>query len=122
MLAKSKKSLVFADLIFELPLGEDIVYKESFSNEHLFLIFSQGPWYGDIIIYLQPSKFPPITSKDEHRRLRHLAKNYAIIGGLKSKVDINAYFTTSKDRCTKLSHKNGTPFLRKHINPLVIST
>ena len=40
MSAKSKKSLVFAELIFEFLCGEDIVYDESFPDEHLFLISS----------------------------------------------------------------------------------
>ncbi len=64
--AKSKKSLVFTELIYELPCGEDIVYEESFLDKHRFLISSQDPWYGDIIIYLQTSKFPLAFSKDEH--------------------------------------------------------
>ena len=38
MSAKSKKSVVFAKLISELPYGEEIVYDESFPDEHLFLI------------------------------------------------------------------------------------
>ena len=52
MSAKSKKSLVFAELISKLPCGEEIVYDESFPDEHLFLISPQDPWYGDIILYL----------------------------------------------------------------------
>eukprot|EP00253_Pinus_taeda_P022765 PITA_22765 len=78
--AKSKKSMVFAELISELPCGEDTVYEESFPDEHLLLISSLDPWYGDIIIYLQTSKFPSTFSNDECRKLRHLAKNYVIIG------------------------------------------
>lgn len=78
--AKSKKSLVFLELISELPCEEDIVYEESFPDEHLFLISSQDPWYGDIIIYLQTLKFPPTSSKDERQKLHHLSKNYVIIG------------------------------------------
>ena len=80
MSAKSKKSLVFAELISELPCGDEIVYDESFSDEHLFLISPQDPWYGDIIVYLQTAKFPSTFSKDERRKLCHLAKNYLIIG------------------------------------------
>ena len=52
MSAKSKKSLVFAELISELPCGEEEVYDESFADENLFLISPQDPWYGDIIVYL----------------------------------------------------------------------
>ena len=43
MSAKSKKSLVFAELISEFPCGEEMIYDESFSDEHLFLISSQDP-------------------------------------------------------------------------------
>ena len=50
--AKSKKSMVFAELNFELPCGEDTLYEESFPDEHLFLISSLDPSYGDIIVYL----------------------------------------------------------------------
>lgn len=41
--AKSKKSLVFVELVSELPCEEDIVYEENFPNEHVFLISSQDP-------------------------------------------------------------------------------
>eukprot|EP00253_Pinus_taeda_P015848 PITA_15848 len=78
--SKSKKSMVFTELISELPCGEDTVYEESFPDEHLFLISSLDPWYRDIIVYLQTSKFPSTFSKDERRKLRHLAKSYVIIG------------------------------------------
>ena len=52
MSAKSKKSLLFAELIYEFPYGEDIVYDKLFLDEHIFLIFSHDPWYGDLIVYL----------------------------------------------------------------------
>lgn len=57
MSPKSKKSLVFAELILKFPCEEEIIHKENFLDEHLFLISSQYPWYGDIIIYLHTSKF-----------------------------------------------------------------
>lgn len=41
--ANSKKSLVFVELISELPCEEEIVYEESFPDEHLFLFSSQDP-------------------------------------------------------------------------------
>jgi len=40
---KSKKSLVFAELISRLPCEEAIVYEENFLDEHLFFISSQDP-------------------------------------------------------------------------------
>lgn len=81
MSAKSKKSLVFVELISVLPCEDEIVYVESFLDEHLFLISSQDPWYGDIIIYLHTSNFLLTFLKDECRKLRHLDKSYVIIGG-----------------------------------------
>ena len=49
--AKSKKSLVFAELIAKFLVEED-----SFPDEHIFLISSSDPWYGDILVYLQTLK------------------------------------------------------------------
>ena len=51
--AKSKKSLVFAELIVEFPMEEDVATEEDlFPDEHIFLISTSNPWYGDILIYL----------------------------------------------------------------------
>lgn len=80
MSAKSKKYLVFAELISKLPCEEEIIHEKIFPDEHLFLFSSQDPWYGDIILYLQTLKFPPTFSKDKRRKLRHLTKKYGIIG------------------------------------------
>ena len=42
--AKSKKSLVFAELIAEFPTKEDVVIEEdSFPDEHIFLISTSDP-------------------------------------------------------------------------------
>jgi hypothetical protein len=58
--AKSKKSLVFSKLMSEFPVeNEDNKVIDSLPDEHIFLISSSDPWYGDIIIYLQTLKFPP---------------------------------------------------------------
>jgi hypothetical protein len=71
---KSKKSLVFAELILELPVESgDIIPEESPINEDIFLIASLDPWYGDILVYLQTLKCPASASHDEHRRIRHQA-------------------------------------------------
>jgi hypothetical protein len=56
--AKSKKSLVFAELISDFPqLEEDVIPIDSFVDEHIFLVSSLDPWYGDIVLYLQNLKF-----------------------------------------------------------------
>ena len=50
---KSKKSLVFTELIAGFPTEENVaVEDDSFPDEHIFLISTSDPWYGDINIYL----------------------------------------------------------------------
>jgi hypothetical protein len=78
--AKSKKSLVFVELISELPVESgDVVPEESPIRGDMFFIASLDPWYGDILIYLQNLKCPTSSSRDERRRIRHQAKNYLIL-------------------------------------------
>ena len=79
--AKSNKSLVFAELIEKFPTEEDVVTKEdSFLDEHIFLISTSDPWYGDILIYLHTLKYPAASSREERHKLHLHAKNYLIIG------------------------------------------
>jgi hypothetical protein len=79
--AKSKKSLVFAELICSLPSSSSPSHTEDqIPDETLFLISTLDPWYGDIIIYLQTSSFRPGVSKDARRRIRHQSQPYRIIG------------------------------------------
>lgn len=61
--SKSKKALVFAELLCDLPSSSnDETSEESIVDESLFLISTSNEWYGDIIIYLQTQKFRPNTS------------------------------------------------------------
>ena len=77
---KSKKSLIFAELISNFPSeAEELVCEDTFIDEDIFLISTLDPWYGDIIIYLQTLKVPAYLSWDERRRLRHISKNYLIV-------------------------------------------
>jgi hypothetical protein len=55
------------------------VPEESPIQGDMFLIASSDPWYGDILIYLQTLKCPTSASRDEHRWIRHQAKNYLIL-------------------------------------------
>jgi hypothetical protein len=51
---KSKKSLVFVELICDFPYSKmKNVAADSLPDESLFLISTDDLWYGDIIIYLQ---------------------------------------------------------------------
>ena len=78
---KSKKSLVFTKLIAEFSVEEDVsIEEDSFLDEHIFLISTSNPWYGDILVYIQTLKYPAAFSWEERRKLRLHAKNYLIIG------------------------------------------
>ena len=56
---KSKKSLIFVELILDFTnLDEGEVHEDSLVDEHIFLISTTNPWYGEIIVYLQTLKVP----------------------------------------------------------------
>lgn len=56
--AKSKKSLVFAELLCSLPSSSTPSHSEDhIPDETLFIISTLDHWYGDIIVYLQTSSF-----------------------------------------------------------------
>ena len=79
--SKSKKSLVLAKLLYDLPSYSTATTSEpSIPNEPLFLIRSSDPWYGYFIIYLQTQTFRPNTSHSEQRRIQYQAKDYLIVG------------------------------------------
>ena len=78
--AKSKKSLIFAELISDFPSeAEELVCEYTFVDEHIFLISTADPWYEDIIVYLQMQRTPTHLSRDQRRWLRHVSKNYLIV-------------------------------------------
>ena len=62
---ESKKSLIFAELISDFPSKEEKVCEDTLIDEHIFLISTLDPWYGDNIIYLQTLKVPTHLSWDE---------------------------------------------------------
>jgi hypothetical protein len=98
--AKSKKSLVFAELICDLPSpATESLTEETIPDESLFLINSSDPWYGDIIIYLQTQTFQPDLSSTNHRRIRYQAHQYIIIVDTLYRHSIDSIFR----RC--LTHK-----------------
>jgi hypothetical protein len=73
--AKSKKSLVFSELICDVPYSEtENVVADSLPDESLFLISSDDLWYGDIIIYLQTQTFRPNLSSTDRRRICYQAR------------------------------------------------
>ena len=79
--SKSKKALVFTELLCDLPSSSnDPTSEEAIVDENLFMIFSSDMWYGDIIIYLQTQTYRSNTSRFEQRRIRYQAKDYVIVG------------------------------------------
>ena len=57
--AKLKKSLIFAELIFDFSsLEEEEASEDTFVDAHIFPISTLDPWYGDIIVYLEMLKVP----------------------------------------------------------------
>jgi hypothetical protein len=78
--AKSKNSMVFAELISELLVDSgDVIPEKSPIKGDMFLIMFSDPWYGDVLVYLQNLMCPTSASHDEHRGIRHQAKNYLIL-------------------------------------------
>ena len=78
--ATSKKSLVFSELMCDLPCASmESEPSDSFPDEFLFLISTTDPWYGDLLIYLQTQQFKPHLTRDDRRRIRHHAKYYLIL-------------------------------------------
>ena len=66
--AKSKKSLIFAELISDfLSEEEEETCEYTFVDEIIFLISTLDPWYGNIIIYLQMLNLPTHLSWYERR-------------------------------------------------------
>ena len=77
---KIKEVINFCRFILDFPSeAEELVCEDTFVDEHIFLISTLDPWYGDIIIYLQTLKVPSHLSRDERRWLRHVFKNYLIV-------------------------------------------
>ena len=68
--ATSKKSLVFVELMCDLPYSTmESEPNDSFLDEFLFLISTTDSWYGYLLIYLQTQCFQPHLSRDDHRRI-----------------------------------------------------
>ena len=91
--SKSKKSLVFAELLCNLPsTAIDSITEPSILDESLFLISSSDPWYGDILIYLQTQTFQFDTSHLQCRHIRYQAKDYLIIADTLYHRSIDMFF------------------------------
>jgi hypothetical protein len=55
---KSKKALVLDELVTTLPSDTtNTPINTKFSDEHIFYITSDDPWYGDLLVYLGTQNF-----------------------------------------------------------------
>ena len=79
--SKSKKSLVFAELICDFPNSKtETMVENPITNEYLFLISTLDPWYGYIIIYIQTKNFRPELSCSNRRKIWYQSHQYNIVG------------------------------------------
>ena len=79
--SKSKKSLIFAELMCDFPRTDtETVAEQPIMDESLFLISTIDPWYGDIIVYLQTQSFQPELSWSQRRKIRLQSQQYHIVG------------------------------------------
>jgi hypothetical protein len=91
--AKSKKSLVFTELICDLPSTEtETMPEDSLLGESLFLINYEDIWHGDIVIYLQTETFRPNISSIDRRCIRYQAHQYIILGDTLYRRGIDSIF------------------------------
>lgn len=71
-ISKSKTTLAFIELVAKLPqIDEEFVAMDPLPYESLFLISNSDPWYGDILLYIQPRHFQPQLSHDDHQHICH---------------------------------------------------
>ena len=72
---KSKKSLLFVELISKFPKEETIVVEEdTFPDEYILFISTSNPWYGDILVYLYTLKCHVSFLWEDRPKLRVSAK------------------------------------------------
>eukprot|EP00253_Pinus_taeda_P005904 PITA_05904 len=91
--SKSKKYLVFAELMCDFPrVDSETVTEEPIADESLFLISTLDPWYGDIITYLQTQTFWPDLSRSDRRKIRFQSQQYKIIGDTLYRLGADSIF------------------------------
>ncbi len=91
--SKSKKSLVFTELMCDFPrVDSETVAEEPIADESLFLISTLDPWYGDIITYLQTQTFRPDLSRSDRRKVRFQSQQFKIIGDTLYRLGADSIF------------------------------
>jgi hypothetical protein len=91
--AKSKKYLVFFELICDLPSTEtENVAEDYLPDESLFMISFDDIWYRYIFIYLQNQTFRPDLSSTDRHRIWYQACPYIILGDTLYRRDVDSIF------------------------------
>ena len=91
--SKSKKFLVFAELMCDFPCADtESVAEEPIVDESLFLISTLDPWYGYIIVYLQTQSFRPEISRSQRWKIRFQSQQYKIIGDTLYRLGVDSVF------------------------------
>lgn len=78
--AKVKNSLVFPEILSDLPIIDlNEIAHDPLSNEDVYIIDSTGPCYGGILVYLQAQHFLLELSLDDCRHICHQARHYLVL-------------------------------------------
>ena len=81
--AKAKNSLVFAELLSDLPIVDpNEIAHDPLLDEVVYLIDTTDHWYGDIIVHLQVQHFYPELSSGDRRRIQHQAWHYLVLNDM----------------------------------------
>lgn len=78
---KRKKALILVEFIIDLPI-ETLCspVNEAFPYEHIFLVSTDDPWYGHILLFLRTQKFKPQHTCDDRRCIHQKAPRYILLG------------------------------------------
>ena len=64
------------------PLTASSTPKDDLPDDFLFIISTDDPWYGDILLYLRTHKFVAHLNREDRRRILHQAIRHLVIGGV----------------------------------------
>ena len=75
------KALALATIMTDMPpLTASSPPKDDLPDDFLFVISTDNPWYGDILLYLRMQKFPVHFNREDRQRIRHQAIRHLLIG------------------------------------------
>ena len=78
---KSTKEFALAMLMNDLPqLTTSSPPKDDLPDDFLFVISTEDPWYGDILLYLQTQKFAANLNHEDRRHIRHQTIRHLLNG------------------------------------------